>query len=65
MKYSKAIPNNGRLQSVDIYEGETIEKKLRELLSQKSQLQTQRQLSMHRKRTEYYQHTTSEQIGSI
>ena len=28
MKYSKAIPNNGRLQSVDIYEGETIEKKV-------------------------------------
>ena len=28
MKYSKAEPNNGRLQSVDIYEGETIEKKV-------------------------------------
>ena len=28
MKYSKAEPNNGRLESVDIYEGETIEKKV-------------------------------------
>ena len=28
MKFSKAEPNNGRLQSVDIYEGETIEKKV-------------------------------------
>lgn len=28
MKYSRTIPNNGRLQSVDIYEGETIEKKV-------------------------------------
>lgn len=28
MKYSKAIPNNGRLQSVEIYEGETIEEKV-------------------------------------
>lgn len=28
MKYSKAIPNNGRLKSVDVYEGETIERKV-------------------------------------
>lgn len=28
MKYSKAEPNNGRLESVDTYEGETIEKKV-------------------------------------
>lgn len=28
MKYSKATPNNGRLESVEIYEGETIEKKV-------------------------------------
>ena len=28
MKYSNAEPNNGRLESVDIYEGETIEKKV-------------------------------------
>ena len=28
MKYSKCIPNNGRLKSVDIYEGETIERKV-------------------------------------
>ena len=28
MKYSKATPNNGRLQSVEIYEGETIEEKV-------------------------------------
>lgn len=28
MKYSKAEPNNGRLDSVEIYEGETIEKKV-------------------------------------
>ena len=28
MKYSKAEPNNGRLHSVEIYEGETIEKKV-------------------------------------
>lgn len=65
MKYSKAIPNNGRLQSVDIYEGETIEKKLRESLSQKNQLQTQRQLSIQKKRTECYRHTISGQTGLI
>lgn len=28
MKYSKAIPNNGRLKSIEIYEGETIETKV-------------------------------------
>ena len=28
MKYSKTIPNNGRLKSVDVYEGETIERKV-------------------------------------
>lgn len=28
MKYSKAEPNNDRLHSVEIYEGETIEKKV-------------------------------------
>ena len=38
MKYSKAIPNNGRLQSVDIYEGETIEKKIARITLTKYQL---------------------------
>lgn len=28
MKYSKCIPNNNRLKSVDVYEGETIERKV-------------------------------------
>ena len=35
MKYSKSIPNNGRLQSVEIYEGETIEEKVARIVQTK------------------------------
>lgn len=35
MKYSKSIPNNGRLQSVDIYEGESIEEKVARIVQTK------------------------------
>ena len=48
-----------------IVTGKQLKKRLRELLSQKSQLQTQHQLSIQKKRTEYYQHTTSGQIDLI
>jgi hypothetical protein len=35
MKYSRSIPNNGRLQSVEIYEGETIEEKVARIVQTK------------------------------
>lgn len=35
MKYSKAIPNNGRLKSVEIYEGEAIEEKVARIVQTK------------------------------
>ena len=35
MKYSKSIPNNRRLQSVEIYEGESIEKKVARIVQTK------------------------------
>ena len=35
MKYSKSIPNNGRLQSVEIYEGESIEEKVARIVQTK------------------------------
>lgn len=35
MKYSKATPNNGRLQSVEIYEGESIETKVARITQNK------------------------------
>jgi uncharacterized protein YjgD (DUF1641 family) len=35
MKYSRSIPNNGRLQSVEIYEGESIEEKVARIVQTK------------------------------
>ena len=35
MKCSRSIPNNGRLQSVEIYEGETIEEKVARIVQTK------------------------------
>jgi hypothetical protein len=35
MKHSRSIPNNGRLQSVEIYEGESIEEKVARIVQTK------------------------------
>ena len=56
MKYSKSIPNNGRLQSVEIYEGETIEEKVARIIQTKEPITDTMPIIYTEKKTEYYQH---------
>ena len=64
MKYSKCIPNNGRLKSVDIYEGETIERKVARITLTKEPITDTAPIIYTEKKMEYYRHITSEQIDS-
>ena len=65
MKYSKPTKNNGRLESVEIYEGESIETKCARVLESGEPITNTAPIIYTAKKKEYCQHTISVQTDSI
>ena len=65
MKYGKINTTKGRLQSVEIYEGETIEQKVNRIVNNNEPITDGAPLYSQSVKMEYYRNTTYVRIGGI